>query len=148
MKYLMLLILSFVSGFAYSYDLKLDGKLSEVDEMYIEYRHAEHLRDPYYPENKDDDWRDLAEFRWKWNSYKILFWENNLHLRTDASQVRHVGWEYTIGLNFTKYLSVVKYHHSQHCTECEIETRKFPVEDSYGIRFYLVPGRDRDTKRR
>lgn len=108
----------------------------QIQDVWVEYREIQFLRDPYYPDEKDQEWTRSAEFHWNTTILKYMYWDNNFHFRMDESQVRHVGWEYYLGLHVTDWMDVVKYHHSQHCAECQME-RRFPVEDSYGVRFYF-----------
>ena len=139
MKRLFLAIIFLINSKAYSFDLGLDEHYSpfKVDEMYIEYRKYQTLRDPYYPPEKDNEWDWTSEFHWKVSTFKRLYWDNNFQIRMDQSQIRHGGWEYYLGVKTFDWLDIIKYHHSQHCFECENDKRRFPVEDSYGVRVYF-----------
>lgn len=108
----------------------------KVDEMFVEYRKVQGLRDPYYSKEQNSNWTQVGEFHLQLSALRRVYWNNNFHLRMDQSQVRHVGWEYTMGAKVTDWFHIIKYHHSQHCTEC-VRPERFPVEDSYGVRVYF-----------
>ena len=114
--------------------------LPKVTESYFEYRQYENcpsysiLRDPYAPEYTED-WQFEIRNATKLDS-RFLFWENTFHFRTAQGKVRHVGLEYYIGLHVLSFIDVFKYHHSQHVTE--VDRSKFPLEDSYGVRLFLI----------
>ena len=111
-----------------------------VNEMNIEHYQYETHRDPYFADAEIlPDWRHLTKFNINLGLTKYIFWDNNLHLSFDqaTTQVRHVGWEYTIGLHVTDWLDVMKYHHSQHVLEDKFESR-FPNTDAYGIRIKFI----------
>lgn len=63
-----------------------------------------------------------------------VFHNNRFHLTTtDTKKVRHVGWEYKlgIGLDFlvNKRIEMGHYHHSEHITETYSPT--YPLQDAY-----------------
>jgi hypothetical protein len=112
------------------------GEFLQVEQMYIEYKKYEAWRNPYYPVGKND-WTHGAEFAWTIGIFKRIYWDNVFHISMDETpQVRHGGWEYYLGLRVFDWLSVGRYHHSEHVFEDKFD-RKFPVEDSYFVRVYL-----------
>jgi len=124
---------------ANAYDLDLEGFYSgnwlSVDESYIEYRKYEAYRNPYVP---DENWNFRGEFHNKFSAYKLVYWDVNLHMSMDESQIRYAGLEYYLGVKVTPWLDAIKYHHSEHVLEKEIPgNKRFPVEDSYGFRIYF-----------
>jgi len=112
------------------------GSFLRVEELFVEYRKYEVYRNPYYPPEKND-WTHTGEFHWTVSILNRLYWENNFHMSMDETpQVRHGGWEYYMGFRVFNWLHAIKYHHSEHVFEDKF-MRKFPVEDSYGIRIYF-----------
>lgn len=107
-----------------------------VDKFYIEYRNYTALRDPYFPGK--EDWKRRGEFHFNLGLLNSrIYMENNLHLTMDSTQVREAGWEYTVGVRTFKWLDIVKYHHSRHSLEA-VQSQRFPVEDSYGVRIFFI----------
>lgn len=111
------------------------GSVFKLEAMDFEHRKIEALRDPYFP-NKDD-WNNSTNFHFRIGLLKAFYWDNVIHMEMDQSQVRAGGWEWTMGLRVFSWMDVVKYHHSRHVME-ESRQMKFPVEDSYGIKIYLI----------
>lgn len=125
---------------AKAYDLNLDslynGDFLKVDQMYLEFRKYEDYRNAYLPDAKG--WQFRGEFHNNLSAFSVLFWNTNLHLSMDRSQIRYVGLEYYLGLHLTPWADAIKYHHSEHVLEQEVPgNKKFPVEDSYGFRIYF-----------
>lgn len=135
--FLIILLATLDSTIAWGFNLQLDMKEPlKVEEMYVEYRKYEAYRNTYYPPEKDD-WTHTGEFHYTVSVLNRLYWQNNFHMSMDSTpQVRHGGWEYYMGLRIFKSFHLVKYHHSEHVFEDKFN-RKFPVEDSYGVRVYF-----------
>lgn len=136
----MLIMCLIYSSAASAYDLDLEGfskgNWLKVDESYVEYRKYEAYRNPYLPDEKGWDFR--GEFHNTFSAFNRLYWDTNLHMSMDESQIRYVGLEYYLGLRVFDWLHAVKYHHSEHVLdEPAPDNRKFPVEDSYGVRVYF-----------
>lgn len=140
-NYLLSFLILITSSTALGYNLNLksleSGDFLSVEEMYVEYKKYEAYRNPYYPPDKSD-WTHKAEFHWTVNIGNRLYWKNNFHISMDQTpQVRHGGWEYYLGMKIFSWLDAVKYHHSEHVFEDKFKDKKFPVEDSYGVRVYF-----------
>lgn len=128
------LLAIFNTDIAWGWDLGLTkGKFLDVDESYMEWRKYEDWRNPNTPDKHDWDW--TAEFHNTVSLWKRLYWDTNFHMSMDSSQIRWVGLEYYMGIRIMPWLHVIKYHHSQHCTD--MDCGKWPVEDSYGARLYF-----------
>lgn len=70
-----------------------------------------------------------------------LFHQNRFHLTTtDEKKVRHVGWEYRLGLGLdfavNKRVEVGYYHHSEHVVETFNEN--FPLKDAYFLKVIFL----------
>lgn len=125
---------------AYSLFGPLGAQYLKVTEMNIEHYQYEAHRDPYFAEAAvKPDWRHLTQFNLELGVTPYLFWDNRLHMSFDraTTQIRHAGWEYTIGMRVTDWFDVLKYHHSQHVLEDKFEAR-FPNTDAYGIRIKFI----------
>lgn len=66
-----------------------------------------------------------------------LYWRNRIHGEMDTSQFRLVGWQFEIGVHLGP-VEIYRMHHSQHILDAEHPWMRFPVEDSWGVRFYFI----------
>lgn len=129
--------------------------LWDVDRLDMEYyKYRPGYRNPYFVEygsDKGDGYAPMvmdngAELHLDVSSQDVLYWRNRFHMATDQNKhVKHVGWEWEWGVNGSRWKAPVDlfvHHHSQHGLEY-INPRgdRFPVEDTYGIRFKLIEGR-------
>ena len=119
-------------------------KLVELDEVSVEAYDIISKRDHFFPDMDHEDWGSGANFYIKNRFLEYMFWNNRLHLSSDQTQIRHVGWEFDAGFHIIPdILDIYYYHHSEHVTEdapSEVfsgQRRQFPVQDYYGIRVYL-----------
>lgn len=135
LKALICILAMFDSTIAWGFDLGLSkGSFLAVDESYIEWRKYEAYRNPYLPEK--DDWQWVGEIHNTVSAWKRLYWQTNIHMSMDESQIKYGGLEYYLGVKIMPYLQAIKYHHSEHCFDKDCPSR-FPVEDSYGFRLYF-----------
>src|ERR1043165_8333037 len=97
---------------ASAYDLDLEGfskgNWINLDEMYIEWRKYESYRNAYLPDEKQ--WNFRGEFHNRMSMYERLYWDTNLHMSMDESQIRYVGLEYYVGFKWFPWLHAIKYH--------------------------------------
>lgn len=126
------LILLSTKAFAFDHDYTY--KLVDVDRLSVEHKWYETNRDPYFPDK--NDWTTKTDLYWSVRLYRI-FWDNDVHMGMDKSQVRTVGWQYILGIHITDWLDLVKDHHSRHVMENTLP-QHFPVEDSYGFRLNFI----------
>jgi hypothetical protein len=126
----MLLLLSSCMANAQS---KSGFRLLDVDYVAVDYRKIlPGKREGYLPE-RDGEWTNGADFNLNLRFAEYFRWDNRFHMDGVDSRLLHVGWEYRLILD--KYpLQPFYYHHSQHALEDAPRGRKFPVEDSYGLR--------------
>lgn len=120
-----------------------------VDRLTVEAANILHKRDPYFPEKDHSDWNNHAAILWNIEVAKYFYWDNNVFMDTDKSQVRHVGWEWNAGIDFGPF-EIFHYHQSRHVMEesrdeeledGRIRSGNFPLEDRYGIRINIIGGR-------
>lgn len=134
LRTIIIALVLFSADIAWGLDLQLSkGKFFDVDESYIEWRKYDSYRNLNTPGKKDWDW--TAEFHNTVSVWKRFYWDTNFHMSMDTTQIRYVGFEYYMGLKVMPYLHLIKYHHSQHCTDMDCGT--WPVEDSYGMRVII-----------
>lgn len=119
----------------YAFDNKYTNILVDTNKLSLEHKKYQINYDPYFP-GMEQKWSTKTNLYWDVRIYRI-FWDNDLHMGMDQSQVRSVGWKYVIGIHVFDWLDLVKDHHSRHVLE---ETREyhFPVEDSYGLRVNFI----------
>lgn len=147
MRYLLLaLVLYSTSASAWS--------LFEVDRLDMEYyKYKTGYRNPYLIEGGDDTpdgykpmpLVDGAELHMDLGIAEYVYWRNRFHMASDEHKhVRYVGWEYENGIDLERIVptlpfEIFQHHHSQHGLEY-VNPRgdKFPVEDTYGIRFKFI----------
>lgn len=89
---------------------------------------------------------DGAELHVDIDILKYGYWRNRFHMASDQyKHVRYVGWEYEAGVDLARFpqyslpFEIFEHHHSQHGLEY-VNPRgdRFPVEDTYGIRFKFI----------
>ncbi len=66
------------------------------------------------------------------------YMENHVHMAASNVAVRHVGWEYELGLHLGASIDLFWYHHSQHLMDEERQAARFPLENYYGCRLVLI----------
>lgn len=123
------------SSAAQAFDNKYTTNMIDIEKLSVEHKWYDTNRDPYFPDKTD--WETKTGLYWNVRLYRI-FWDNNVHMSMDSSQVRTVGWQYVIGFHVTTWFDLVKDHHSRHVLE-GVQNDKFPVEDSYGFRINFIP---------
>lgn len=105
-------------------------------------------RDPLTPDIQCEDYvgRVAADFQLR--LVEVVYWRSNIHTEGTAGKVQTVGWQWELGLRISKGISLYHEHHSRHRMDATVpdyngdgRPDKFPVEDSYGIRFnfYMNP---------
>lgn len=112
-------------------------KLLDVDTISVDYRQIKpNKREPYLPE-RDGEWRKGANFNLSLRLLRWIRWDNNLHMDGGSGRLYHAGWEYRFIMDAYR-VQPFMYHHSQHALEDSPNGNKFPVEDSYGVRFVFI----------
>lgn len=147
MKLLWLALLLSVPGYA------SDWRLLELDSMSVDYFKYYHIRDPaLFPHDDDLTFGAALRPNMRLLTYQDLLaltWNNEVHMSSTPSWVRHVGWHWDLGVDVGCKLRVFYEHHSQHLLDSEPEfsysegyeqRRKFPVFDKLGIRLHLHGG--------
>jgi hypothetical protein len=126
--------------------------LDKADLRYQKFR-PDGRRDPYTPDH-DNSWDARAGLEWDLQLLRWGFWRNDVHTEQLLDgRVKTVGWHWTLGIRIPRLRSELFHeHHSQHVldqrpvqrdgTDLPQGFRKFPVEDSYGIRITLFDRRD------
>lgn len=89
---------------------------------------------------------DGAELHMDLDVLRYGYFRNRFHMASDQfKHVKYVGWEYETGLDLARFpnyplpFDIFQHHHSQHGLEY-VNPRgdRFPVEDTYGIRFKFI----------
>ena len=123
-------------------------RLLEVETLDFRYQKFKDRRDPYIP-NYDKDWDYRAALDWDLTSLRYVFWDNSVHVEgLKDGRVKSVGWHWFLGVKIPIWnVDIYHEHHSQHVMDQDPMERsgeplpqgyrKFPVEDSFGIRFNL-----------
>ena len=110
-----------------------------VDVLSLEAYRITHKRDPFFSDRTHEDWLFGAALNWDLMLIRYrtvgLYWENRLYLDVD-NQVRHVGWEWDLGIQLGRYFDLFYQHHSRHALD---EQRNgFPFENRFGVRLNLI----------
>jgi hypothetical protein len=135
---LLIILFVFASDFCYGFefsDKKYTYKLVDVNRLSLEHKQYQINHDPYFP-GMEKNWTTKTDLYWDVRLWRI-FWDNDLHMGMDKSQVRTVGWKFIMGIHVTDWLDIVKDHHSRHVLE-DRRDGHFPVEDSYGFRINFI----------
>lgn len=128
-----------------------EWRLLETDYLAFEAHALEpERRDPYLPQHTGN-WANAAHLKWEstlvGRGAYSLGWNHNIHTETvKAGNVKSVGWEWEVRLTLGRNVELFQAHHSRHVME-ELPRQdlypgrqnKFPVSDSYGVRFIFVP---------
>lgn len=108
---------------------------------------TERYRDPFMPEytepgDNGERWQsgiaalfDLNVIEWR---SARLHWDNKVYMDQTNVQPRHVGWEWSVGLQLGEKVELYRYHHSEHHMESGGDANlRFPVKDTYGAKWTL-----------
>lgn len=120
----------------------------DVDKLYDK-------RDPYFPQynllgghpSPTEDQPKLGEY-WSYNvnlgvktdlyafdKFRV-YWDQNIIGYSTNVQYRKVTWDWELGARTGQYVDLFWHHRSEHGLETNLDQR-YPIEDVYGIRFYL-----------
>lgn len=125
-----------------------EWKLIDVEKLDLRYSQMDpSTRDPYAPQYTGR-WKDRSSLQWRLSVLNSLYWDNDCHVESiDNGTVKTVGWHWEAGIRLSKYFVIFQEHHSRHIMDespSEIQseafqgTSKFPIENSFGIRFRLI----------
>lgn len=95
---------------------------------------------PYF----DRHMQDRLTLRLNTDLFSGLFFDNRVHGTTDDTQYKWVGWNFQVGVRLMPEFSVQYEHHSQHMLDAGMGAH-FPVEDSVGFTWSIVPAKRRGT---
>lgn len=119
-------------------------RLLNAEKLEIDYSKLDsNNRDPYAM-HYTGKWKDRAALKLRVGVLESLYWDNNIHVESiNTDTVKTVGWEWEVGLRVSKYFTLFQHHHSKHIMDETSQlpsnrSNKFPVEDSYGIKFIIV----------
>lgn len=106
-------------------------------------------RDPMTPDIECNSYTGRAQADFNLRILEVFYWDNQVHTEGVAAKVETVGWHWELGLHITDQIDIFHEHHSRHrmddTTPIDFnkdgKPDKFPVEDSYGIKFifYMNP---------
>lgn len=68
-----------------------------------------------------------------------LYWRNRVHGELDTSQFRLIGWQFELGIRIG-LIELYRAHHSQHILDAQHPWMRFPVQDTIGVRVFLIGG--------
>lgn len=116
-----------------------------VDYLAVETSTFQGNRDPYTPSTAANEYKNRAALTWNVSLFGAAYWNNWCHTETTNGGVKTVGWQWEGGLHILPWLDMYRAHHSRHIVEESSEVSwpgsagRFPVEDSIGLRFVVVP---------
>lgn len=97
-------------------------------------------RDPYAPDIEPKEWFGRVAVEFDLRLAPFIKWENMAHTEGDRVQVRTVGWQHAVVIDYFDTIQPYYFHHSRHLMEGINEDVRFPLEDRYGIRVnFLLP---------
>lgn len=67
---------------------------------------------------------------------KYGYFNNTIHSLTSQDQFRLISWEYQAGVHVGSIADVYLEHRSEHLLD-EQGTSRFPVQNLYGVKFYI-----------
>lgn len=111
-----------------------------VDELSVEFTEIVNKKHFFFPDYTSEDWTYGLGLNWDVRAMEILYWKNHSYFDMD-SRVKHIGWDYEVGANLGKNISIFWRHHSQHIAEGLSPDRinnSFPIDDRYGVRIYFI----------
>jgi len=136
LRWLKFISLGFLLAFA-SY-AKAEGLQSfKIDTMSIDVWKTKDKRYSYAPQY-DSQWTHGGQFNLGLRVLNVLRWDNRFHLDNADSQVKLVGWEYRVTMDYFSKVQPFFNHHSEHLLDEGPNDRSFPVEDKYGVSFIFL----------
>ena len=118
-----------------------------VDHLSIEAFTIERNADPYMPDiggysNDPEYWSHGAAINWdvtlaKYDAWR-WYWRNVVHTSATNRQVRHVGWQWDLGIGYRDKVEAFYWHHSQHAVDAP-SNGAYPLIDRYGVRVIFIP---------
>lgn len=120
-----LLALFFLSDLAFG-----RGGLQQLD---LELKRMPFQRDYFYPEQLK--WGHEVSLKLRYDKSVFLF-ESDITGQTFNDRFHNVWWDYTVGVKLFWGFHAIWDHRSQHALD--LERKRFPVKDSYGIRWNLI----------
>lgn len=130
---------------AYSQSSSAGWRLLDLD--YFDFRAAKFgaNRDPLTPDIPTKGYRGRLATDFQVRLLDAGYWKNLVHTEGTEAKVETVGWQWELGIRLTSQIAVFYEHHSRHRMDSASpdrdyssnKPRKFPVEDSYGIRLRI-----------
>jgi hypothetical protein len=117
-----------------------------LDLDYFDFRAAKFgdNRDPLTPDISPREYSGRLATEFQMRLLEVIYWKNYVHTEGTEAKVQTVGWQWELGLRITDQISAFYEHHSRHRLDTSnpdldqnLKPRKFPVEDSYGIRLRI-----------
>lgn len=114
----------------------------ELKEVYINYHWiTPNGRDPLFTSWGLKPQKDL-EVHINFDTFKYIYWDNNIHSTTDEHQFKLVGWEARIGIHILDCVDLGIYHHSQHILDGVYPYDGFPVKDAIELRLNIYKSKN------
>jgi hypothetical protein len=116
----------------------------EVERLSLRLAKFQENRDPQTPQYDQSEYYGRAGLDFDLRVLRYGFVENYVHTESKRDgTVATVGWHWMAGLRLYPGIDVFQEHHSQHILDTpsqvnRVSTNKFPVEDSFGVRFNIV----------
>ena len=114
-----------------------DFRLLEAEHVSVDFFKTIKKRDAYLVEDSDS-FTSGNNFNLKLRILEVFRWDNKLHINSTSAQIRHVGWEFEVRMDYFTPIQPFYYHFSQHALERDRGNGAFPVEDKYGLRFIFI----------
>lgn len=122
--------IGFIVLLFYAHDMVFANGLTEAN---LELKRMPFQRDYFFKDQ--EDWGYEISLKLKYQK-RSIFLESDITGQTFDSRFRNVWWDYTVGVKVTSEIDIVWDHRSQHALD--LDRKKFPVRDSYGIRLNLL----------
>lgn len=114
-------------------------KLLDVDEVSVDLYKVTHYSDPYW-EPYDQTISKGATLNLNLSAVKYVFWEGQIQMLGNDSQLRYGGLQFRTGIHLGHYIDAFYMHHSEHIfDDGPVNPNwKFPDLDAVGVRFYFL----------
>jgi len=110
-------------------------RLLSLDRMAMRYARIADYHDSYFADVEHEQWFGHVSAQWDLSLLRYgdygLYWHNNVHGES-TKQFRQVGWQYELGIQLGRKLSVYWEHHSRHLLDATSADR-FPLTNTYGL---------------
>jgi hypothetical protein len=122
--------------------------LADLRQVTFDTTKVQNKRDAYFPqynlldgEGGQEHWSHNVTLGVDYDLFKagpvVGYWDQKVMGYSTNYQYRKVLWDWELGARLYDRVSIFWHHRSEHGLEYNASNRKYPIEDLYGIRFYL-----------